>query len=593
MHPAALQAAFGVAVAGTLAAVVVLRRDPTPLTRSFLALVVALAWWCGAAVWRFSADDPEELMAAFRMLFLGVYAVPPLWVLFSARLVRVRLVEERPAAVAAALALPSVAAWLAFLTNDVHHLFAHEISMARFAYGPLFWVFVATSYAEIALGIGLCLVHARKMAEREQWVRAGLLTMGALFPLGANAVYLFDLVPLHYDPTAPALSVSALLLFAAVFGFGLFESVPLARRDVIENLREAVLIGDDRGIVRDANPAAVALFGGDRRAVVGRGLPDLLAELGGEAGPRLVAAWRAAAAGEEPVRSSAESPGRGYVELTFGAVRVGAGHRLGTFAVIRDRTEERRLELRRAQGQKLETLGLLAAGLAHEVATPVSYVVANLSEVRRVAAALSERKPAEEEDLAELPDLVADALEGVERIRAIVEDLRRFSRLPAGDLERLDPNDVVRASLRLARLQSRSSPTVEARLEEGLPPIRGSAERLSQVVLNLLVNAAQAVGERPDGRVRVETRGAGGEVEIRVTDNGPGIPAEVRERIFDPFFTTKGPEEGTGLGLAIAVETVTEHGGRLEVETPPGGGASFSIRLPAAPPQAEGEAGRA
>ena len=584
MHPAALQAALGAAVAILLAIAVLLRREPTPLTRSFLALVAALAWWSGAAVWRFSADDPEELMAAFRLLFLGAYAVPPLWVLFAARLCRVRLVEEHPAAVAAWLALPSVAAWLSFLTNDAHHLFAREITMTSFVYGPLFWVFVATSYAEIALGIGLYLVHSRKMAERQQWVRAALLAVAALVPLGANAVYLFGLLPVRYDPTAPALSVSALLLFAVVFGFRLLESVPLARRDVIENLREAVLIANARGVVRDANPAARALVGGDRGAVTGRGFPDLLVELGGESAPRLIAAWRGVAPGGDPVTVSADTPGRRFLEFTFGAVGGGAGHLVGTFAVIRDRTEERRYEVLRAQGQKLETLGRLASGLAHEVASPVSYVVANLAEVRRLATALAERKPADEAEIAELPDLVADALEGVERIRAIVEDLRRFSRLPTGELEPVDVNDVVRASLRLARLQGRGGPAVDERLAEGLPPVRGSAHRLSQAVLNLLVNAAQAVADRPGGRVSVETRWTGAEVEIRVSDNGPGVPAEVRERIFEPFFTTKGAGEGTGLGLAIAAETVSDHGGRLELEPSAEGGASFSIRLPPAPP---------
>ncbi len=590
MHPAALQAAFGAAVAGALATVVLLRRERTSLTRSFLALVLALAWWSGAAVWRFSADDPDELMAAFRMLFLGVYAVPPLWVLFAARLCRVRIAEDHPTAAGTALALPSVAAWLAFLTNDAHHLFAREITMASFVYGPLFWVFVATSYAEILLGIGFCLAHAWKMAERQQWVRAGLLVLGALVPLAANAIYLFHLLPVRYDPTAPALSVSALLLFAAVFGFRLLESVPLARRDVIENLREAVFITDARGVLRDANPAAVALLGGDRRALIGRELPEILVGLGGESGSALLAAWRGVAPGRAPVTVSAKTPDHRFLDLTFGAVGVGAGHLLGTFAVIRDRTEERRFELLRAQGQKLETLGRLAAGLAHEVATPVSYVVANLAEVRRLAAAMAEEKPVDPEELAELPDLVADALEGVERIRAVVEDLRRFSRLPADDLAWVDVSEVARVSLRLARLQSRGAPEVEARLEDRLPRVRGSAHRLSQAVLNLLVNAAQAVADRPDGRVRIETRRAGNEVEIRVSDNGPGVPEAVRRRIFDPFFTTKGPEEGTGLGLAIAMETAADHGGRLDVEPSAEGGASFFVRLPIEPPEA-GEAG--
>jgi signal transduction histidine kinase len=112
--------------------------------------------------------------------------------------------------------------------------------------------------------------------------------------------------------------------------------------------------------------------------------------------------------------------------------------------------------------------------------------------------------------------------------------------------------------------------------------VKGSADRLGQVVLNLLMNAKHALAGRPFGRITVETLAQRGGVELHVSDNGPGIPEEIQDRIFDPFFTTKGPDQGTGLGLSIAFDIVREHGGSLEIASRPGEGARFIVRLPSA-----------
>ena len=137
-------------------------------------------------------------------------------------------------------------------------------------------------------------------------------------------------------------------------------------------------------------------------------------------------------------------------------------------------------------------------------------------------------------------------------------------------------------ALRLAAFDRNNAVVVEPRLADGLPPIRGSANRLVQVLLNLLLNANQALAGRPDARVVVESARDGRSVVVQVRDNGPGIPEEQRHRVFDPFFTTRAPGEGTGLGLSIAFDIVREHGGELELGAAPEGGACFTIRLPAA-----------
>jgi signal transduction histidine kinase len=177
--------------------------------------------------------------------------------------------------------------------------------------------------------------------------------------------------------------------------------------------------------------------------------------------------------------------------------------------------------------------------------------------------------------------VVAESIEGVERIAGIVDRMRRFAGLSQGELGEVDVNAVAGEALKMAALQR--PPAIELRFEpgDGLPLIQGSSEHLIQAVLNLAINGLQAVAKRGTGTVRVVTRSHEKGAEIVVSDDGPGIPAAIRDRIFDPFFTTKSPGEGSGLGLAIAHDIVREHGGVLELRSEQGKGAEFAIRLPA------------
>ena len=217
---------------------------------------------------------------------------------------------------------------------------------------------------------------------------------------------------------------------------------------------------------------------------------------------------------------------------------------------------------------------------------PLAFVRANLVHVRSLAERIDklvDLDPAgPDADLLELGTVVEESLEGVVRIARIVNDMLRFSRVPEEAPETVELNDVIRVALRLAAFDRNNAVGVEQRLAEGLPSVRGSANRLVQVLLNLLLNANQALAGRPDARVVVESARDGRSVVVQVRDNGPGIPEEQRHRVFDPFFTTRAPGEGTGLGLSIAFDIVREHGGELELGAAPEGGACFTIRLPAA-----------
>jgi len=237
--------------------------------------------------------------------------------------------------------------------------------------------------------------------------------------------------------------------------------------------------------------------------------------------------------------------------------------------VYKDVTEEREVTRRLFQAEKMAALGQLAGGVAHEINNPLGGILAFaqiMSQDERTA-----------QDLENLR-LINDA---ALRAKRIVESLLRFSRVPQeherGEVELAK---VVEDALFLLGSQLKDARVGVERL---LAPVRvtGNANQLQQVVVNLVVNALQAIGGA--GRIAVEAAAApGGRVRLAVSDNGPGVPPELAERIFEPFFTTKPEGEGTGLGLSICYRIAEEHGGSIRLERPPQGGARFVVDLPQA-----------
>ncbi|HTN53484.1 MAG TPA: ATP-binding protein [Anaeromyxobacter sp.] len=225
------------------------------------------------------------------------------------------------------------------------------------------------------------------------------------------------------------------------------------------------------------------------------------------------------------------------------------------------------------RSEKLATVGRLAAGIAHEVGNPLGAICgyAELARGRALAGA-----PA-----AELADLLARISAEGQRIDRILRDLLDFARPAAPALGPVAVASALDVAARLARVQARARGLeVQAELASGLPPVWADAHRLEQVFLNLLLNAADAMGGQ--GTVWITARGEGDEVVVRVADAGPGIPAEHLGRVFDPFFTTKPPGEGTGLGLSVCHGILESFGGGITAGNAPDGGAVLTLRLRAA-----------
>lgn len=258
-----------------------------------------------------------------------------------------------------------------------------------------------------------------------------------------------------------------------------------------------------------------------------------------------------------------------------------------------------------AHDEKLRRVGVNVARVAHELMSPVSLIEGSLqnleehfdllvramSELRREAAQPELRQVLADERLEYVLRNTANLLsicnEGAERVTYVVEQLRGFARRrEANEPEIVDVRALLERAERMARLASDRPPAVEWRLGE-LPPLSGQAQSLGQAFGNVIRNAFDAVAERKDGRVKIAadvTRRDDGrdEIEVRVADNGPGVPAVLRSTIFEPFVSAKSLGRGLGLGLAIAQEAVAAAGGTLELATSEGTGAEFVFRLPVA-----------
>ena len=268
---------------------------------------------------------------------------------------------------------------------------------------------------------------------------------------------------------------------------------------------------------------------------------------------------------------------------------------------------------RLVQSEKLAALGQLVAGVAHEINNPLSFVINNVAVMKRDVTyvsellalyrtgdpALLERDPdlhrrieayAERIDLpctlTELEDLIARCREGLVRIQQIVKDLRDFARQESvGDVQDwADLNSGIESTLNIARGQvARRGIEIERDLAP-LQPVTCRPAKINQVILNLVLNAIDACGDK--GRIIVRSRNLAEGVEFQVIDNGSGIDPAIRDKIFDPFFTTKPQGKGTGLGLAISHGIVTEHGGQIRVHSDPAGNTVFTVFLPRSPPRA-------
>lgn len=262
------------------------------------------------------------------------------------------------------------------------------------------------------------------------------------------------------------------------------------------------------------------------------------------------------------------------------------------FTMLQDITQQRQLQASLQQADRLASVGSMAAGVAHEINNPLAYVITNLELLQEAIAGTdgadgpSVESQLESQLVSRISTILGDALDGSERVRRIVGDLKRFSRTADDEPDgAVDVHAVLDVAVDISRNEIKHRACLVRSFDE-VPAVRGNEGRLTQVFVNLLVNAAHAITDEEDAKNRIELRtglGEEGFVEISVTDTGCGIPSEIVDRIFDPFFTTKPQGMGTGLGLSICHGIVTRLGGALRVESRVGEGTTVTVSLRADP----------
>jgi len=336
--------------------------------------------------------------------------------------------------------------------------------------------------------------------------------------------------------------------------------------NIVESLNVGVLAVDLEGLVESWNTRMEQLFGVAREQAVGHQLNSLLPEeLSREINAR---------SDEELItgiyKQRLHHLGKTLtLNVSITPLVSKSGERIGRLLLFDDVTQRERLEEQMTQTEKLTSLGLLAAGVAHEVNTPLA-VISNYIQM------LGKQMPDGDPRQAIIEKIVKQTF----RASEIVNNLLNFSRTNATEVVDIDVNRVVEETLSLVAHPLKTSQIqVVRQLGETLPAVRGSANKLQQVFLNLFLNARDAMPG--GGMLEVRTTAHNGSVEVEVVDTGAGIAREHIHRIFDPFFTTKASGRGTGLGLSVSYGIIKEHSGKIDVRSTVGKGTSFHVELPA------------
>jgi len=384
-------------------------------------------------------------------------------------------------------------------------------------------------------------------------------------------------------------------------------------RRILAGIRAGIFIIDPKTqTIEDVNPMAGELCGLSREELVGRpcGSIDWRDADGRKLPPCLLAERNIV--NEEMRLTRPDGRTVPVIKTVVSAMRRGE---LRLFEIVFDITDRKTLERQLAVAQKLESVGELAAGIAHEINTPTQYIGDNLhflstsfaglaralarieAVARRLAgaggdaAAVGEIEEARNEAdvdflLDEAPRALEQSVEGVTRVTAIVSAMKKFSHPGGEEKVAVDINDAVENTVTVAKNEWKYVSDVRLELDRGLPPVFCLPGDFNQVILNILVNAAHAIGEKVKGTqdkglITIRTVADGDFFRLSVSDTGSGISEENRRKIFDPFFTTKEVGKGTGQGLAITHNiVVAKHGGTIDFESEPGQGTTFVVRVP-------------
>lgn len=383
---------------------------------------------------------------------------------------------------------------------------------------------------------------------------------------------------------------------------------------VITSMSDILIVCDRNGVIQEANQALAALTGKKEPELRGTSFLDLFAD----ETSRAQASQFTARLHDETIHDcelAFDGPDGTHIPVSLNCTprfnQVGklvgmvlAGRPIGelrrAYSALRQAHEElKRTQQQLIHSEKMASLGLLVAGVAHELNNPISFVLGNVYALQRYSRRLADyldaihrgADPGRLEELRkrlridrileDLKPLIEGTIEGAERTRDIVDALKRFSAVDKNESEVFNLREIIERSahwvIKASGSKMHVSWDVPARI-----PMQGSPGQMQQVVVNLVQNAIDSTAKRDDPLLEIMANAREGEIEIAFRDNGPGIEDKHLTQVFDPFFTTKPVGKGTGLGLSISYGIVERHGGHLSVANHPDGGAVFTLRLPLA-----------
>jgi two-component system NtrC family sensor kinase len=390
----------------------------------------------------------------------------------------------------------------------------------------------------------------------------------------------------------------------------MFSLVNIGKReweDTMDSIPEMVLMCNPSGAITRCNRAVTTFTGLTYNQILGLDCLELFVRSGME----IISC-------DDNSGKMASEGGARHFELLFNELKqIGSDDVRGSVVTIHETTEFRRMnenlqktsaDLQQAQAQafqqeKMASIGQLAAGVAHEINNPMGFISSNLATMGKYMQKLGAfetalieavQKRGDQETVAlvndvrtemkidfilkDLHTLLEESRDGAERVRCIVRDLKSFSHEDEAQCKPFSINECLDSTLNMARNEIKYVADVERDYDPALPLLNGYPQKLNQVFMNLLVNAAHAIEEH--GTIRLKTFSESGDIVVCISDTGRGIAPENLTRIFEPFFTTKVVGKGTGLGLSISYDIIKNHGGRLTVKSEVGTGTTFTVRLP-------------
>ena len=572
-----------------------IRHWKTPEAKPLVLLMFAVSEWALSYAAEYGSTGLESKLFWVRMEYAGSVWVSPLFLAFVLRSVG-KCREFTHASLAVFLGIPTLTlagVW----TNEFHHFIwsaawldaSDRFTLVAYARGPLFWLYLTFSYTLLLFATSL-LFKAFLVARGVYRKQLGVILLGSLVPWLANVLYMSDLSPFfRVDFTPFAFMVSGLMLAYALSRYRLLDLRPVAREAVMENMADAVLVLDTQDRLVDLNAAAAErVVSGAKGDIIGLKAEDVLPDL-----YLLLARHRTGREMQVEIHLDSKADGGDY-ELRVSPLYHRRRHQAGWLVILRDISERKqaeaersRLQARLQRARKMEAIGTLAGGVAHDLNNILSGIMTYPDLL-----------------LLQVPDdsPLHKPLETIrktgEKAAAIVQDLLTLARRGVYAEEVILLNDVVSSYLNSPEheklLSFHSTVTVEAKLDPALLPIKGSRLHLHKTVMNLVSNAAEAMEEGGVISLCTESlyvdrplRGyddihPGDYVRLTVSDTGVGISEEERDRLFEPFYTKKVMgRSGTGLGMSVVWGTVRDHNGYIDLESHAGEGTCFHLYFPA------------